>query len=148
MKVEMITADKKRFLELLLLADEQESMIDTYLERGDMFALYDNNDLKTVCVVTYEGDGNYELKNIATSEANQGKGYGKRLLQYLLEYYKDQCKTMYVGTGDHARALIFYQHCGFTVSHRVPNFFIEHYDHPIYEDGKQLIDMVYLKINL
>ena len=33
MKIEKITSDKKRFLELLLLADEQESMIDRYLER-------------------------------------------------------------------------------------------------------------------
>ena len=34
MKIEKITSDKKRFLELLLLADEQESMIDRYLERA------------------------------------------------------------------------------------------------------------------
>ena len=36
-----ITENKKRFLNLLLLADEQESMIDKYLERGELFALYD-----------------------------------------------------------------------------------------------------------
>ena len=35
-----ILKNKKEFLELLLLADEQESMIDLYLERGEMFALY------------------------------------------------------------------------------------------------------------
>ena len=34
-----ILKNKKEFLELLLLADEQESMIDLYLERGEMFAL-------------------------------------------------------------------------------------------------------------
>ena len=148
MNIEIIATEKKRFLDLLLLADEQESMIDRYLERGDMFALYDLKEVRAVCVVTNEGDGNYELKNMATDEANQGKGYGKRLLQYVLEYYKGRCKTMYVGTGDHARALGFYQHCGFRPSHSVRNFFIDHYDHPIYEDGKQLIDMVYLKIDL
>lgn len=36
-----ILKNKKEFLELLLLADEQESMIDLYLERGEMYALYD-----------------------------------------------------------------------------------------------------------
>ena len=41
MKVEQVFSDRKRFLDLLLLADEQEDMIDRYLERGDMFALYD-----------------------------------------------------------------------------------------------------------
>ncbi|MDF2987344.1 MAG: acetyltransferase, family, partial [Eubacterium sp.] len=39
MEIEIIRENKKRFLDLLLLADEQESMIDKYLERGEMFAL-------------------------------------------------------------------------------------------------------------
>ena len=44
MKIEKITSDKKRFLELLLLADEQESMIDRYLERGELFVMYEPED--------------------------------------------------------------------------------------------------------
>ena len=36
MEIKLVTSDKKEFLDLLLLADEQESMIDRYLERGDM----------------------------------------------------------------------------------------------------------------
>lgn len=147
MKIERISVDKKRFLELLLLADEQENMIDRYLERGDMFALYDKDDLKSICVITCEDEA-CELKNIATHEIHQGKGYAKRLLTYIMEYYRGRCKTMYVGTGDHSRALTFYEHLGFELSHRIPNFFIDHYNHPIYEDGKQLVDMIYLKINL
>ena len=34
MRISKIDTDKKRYLELLLLADEQESMLDRYLERG------------------------------------------------------------------------------------------------------------------
>lgn len=64
-KVEAVTANKKQHLDLLLLADEQESMIDRYLERGAMYALYDGG-LRTVCVVTDEGGGVLELKNLAT----------------------------------------------------------------------------------
>lgn len=44
-KIEKITGNKKQFLDLLLLADEQENMIDRYLPGGDLFALYDG-DLK------------------------------------------------------------------------------------------------------
>ena len=44
MEIKLVTSDKKEFLDLLLLADEQESMIDRYLERGDMFVLYDDGD--------------------------------------------------------------------------------------------------------
>ena len=52
---------------------------------------------------------------------------------------------MYVGTGDSPLTLPFYEKCGFKVSHRVKDFFIENYDNPIYECGKKLTDMVYLK---
>ncbi|NLV69786.1 MAG: GNAT family N-acetyltransferase, partial [Clostridiales bacterium] len=45
MKIEKIVENKKQFLDLLLLADEQEDMIDKYLPGGDVFALYDD-DLK------------------------------------------------------------------------------------------------------
>ena len=60
MEIKKVISDKKEFLELLLLADEQESMIDRYLERGDMFVLYDNG-LKACCVVTREGEHSYGL---------------------------------------------------------------------------------------
>jgi len=144
MRIEMILTDKKKFIDLLLLADEQESMIDRYLEAGDMFALYDD-DVKSICVVTKEAEETYELKNIATYQKDQGKGYGKKLIEYIFEYYAGKGKIMLVGTGDSPLTLPFYEHCGFKISHRIKNFFVENYDHPIVEAGKQLIDMVYLK---
>ena len=144
MEIKKVISDKKEFLELLLLADEQESMIDRYLERGDMFVLYDNG-LKACCVVTREGEGIYEIKNIATISFFQRQGYGKRLIQFLFEHYRGKCSELLVGTGDVPSTLSFYEHCGFTISHRLKNFFTDNYDHPIYEDGKQLVDMVYLK---
>ena len=39
MRISEITTRKKRHLPLLLLADEQESMVDQYLERGRVFVL-------------------------------------------------------------------------------------------------------------
>ena len=98
-RILQITQRKKQYLPLLLLADEQESMIDRYLERGEMFALYDG-DLKAACVITDEGNGTYEIKNIATYPHYQRKGYGTRLIKFLLEHYKDRYQTMLVGTGD------------------------------------------------
>lgn len=147
MRVELINEDKKRFLDLLLLADEQESMIDKYLEKGTMFALYDD-DLKGICVVTKERDRVYEIKNIATYEKFHGQGYGKKLIDYVCDYFKDDCDTMFVGTGDSPLTIPFYQKCGFKKSHRIKNFFTDNYDHPMFECGKQLVDMVYLKKEL
>ena len=69
-----VTDNKKQYLDLLLLADEQEDMIDRYLDRGTMYVL-DDNGVKCECVVTEEGNGVLEIKNIATVPECQGKGY-------------------------------------------------------------------------
>ena len=73
-------------MDLLLLADEQESMIDKYLERGELFALFDG-DLKAICMVTNEGNDVCELKNIATYPKYHGMGYGKQLISFIYNYY-------------------------------------------------------------
>jgi GNAT superfamily N-acetyltransferase len=146
-KIEKITDNKKQFLDLLLLADEQENMIDRYLPAGDLFALYDD-DLKSVCVVVPVNSEACELKNIATYGKYQGKGYGSALINYILDFYKRDYKTMLVGTGETPAILSFYEGCGFEKSHRVKNFFTDNYDHPIFEGDLQLVDMIYLKKDL
>jgi len=74
MNIKKITSNKNKYMDLLLLADESEDMIHRYLERGDLFALYDQNILRSICVVTKEEAYNYELKNIATYDQYQSKG--------------------------------------------------------------------------
>lgn len=143
MEIKKVMGEKKEYIDLLLLADEQESMVDKYLERGEMFVL-DDNGVKAECVITKEADGIYELKNIAVIPDCQRKGYGKKMIDFLYSHYSE-CNTILVGTGDVPSALSFYHKCSFTESHRVKNFFIDNYDHPIFEDGIQLVDMVYLK---
>ena len=147
MRIEKIKENKKQFLDLLLLADEQENMIDKYLPNGDLFALYDD-DLKTVCVVVPINIETCELKNIATYKNYQGKGYGRALINFISDFYKNDYKTMLVGTGETPTILSFYESCGFEESYRVKNFFTDNYDHPMFEDGIQLVDMIYLKKDL
>jgi GNAT superfamily N-acetyltransferase len=146
-KIERITENKKQFLDLLLLADEQENMIDKYLPGGDLFALYDG-DLKSVCVVVSVNSETCELKNIATYGKYQGKGYGSALIDFISDFYKNDYKTMLVGTGETPAILSFYEGCGFEISHRVKNFFTDNYDHPMFEGDIQLVDMIYLKKDL
>lgn len=144
MKLKKIETDKKQYLDLLLLADEQEDMIDRYLERGTMYVLEDGG-VKAECVVTDEGSGILELKNIAVRPEVQGRGYGKALVDFLARTYKEQYTVLQVGTGDSSSTIPFYESCGFRRHHLVKNFFTDHYDHPIYECGVQLVDMVYLQ---
>lgn len=147
MNIIKITENKKQYLDLLLLADEQESMIDRYIDRGTMYAL-DEGGVKAVCIVTDEGGGILEIKNIATAPAYQGRGYGRQLISYIIEHYKEAFKILQVGTGDSPLTIPFYEKCGFRKSHSIKNFFVDNYDHPIFECGKQLTDMVYLRMEL
>lgn len=143
-RIDIITENKKQFLDLLLLADEQENMIDKYLLNGDLFALYDG-DLKSVCVVVRIDSETCELKNIATYEKFQGKGYGSVLINHISDFYKDDFKTMLIGTGETPGILSFYAKCGFEKSHRIKNFFLDNYDHAMFDGDIQLVDMIYLK---
>ena len=142
--VKIADNDKTKYMDLLIIADEQINMIEKYLYRGDMFALCDD-DLKALCVVTEEEPGVYEIKNMVTVPQYQRQGYGSKLISCIVDSYKDKGKDLYVGTGDVPGTLYFYETCGFERSHIVKNFFTDNYDHAIYEDGKQLVDMVYLK---
>ena len=147
MKITKIDTDKKRYLDLLLLADEQEDMIDHYLERGTLYVL-DDDATVAIAIVTHEGDGLLELKNIAVSPQCQRKGYGSKLIDFIVNEYRGIYTKLQVGTGETPAILKFYEGCGFSLSHRVKNFFTDNYDHPIYEDGIQLKDMIYLQMNL
>lgn len=148
MKIQQIIDNKKEYLDLLLQADPQEDMIDRYLDTGDMFALYENGIVQTVAVVVLLKNRKCELKNIATREDAQGHGYAKYLIHYLCEHYSSQCDFMYVGTGNCRKSIGFYEKCGFVNSHILAGFFVDNYREPIYEDGIQLTDMVYLKKKL
>ena len=144
MHVREIRENKKQYLSLMLLADEQEDMIDRYLERGTMYVLEDGG-LRCECVVTDEGEGVLEIKNIATVPEYQGMGYARALIDFLTERYEGQFRLMQVGTGDSPLTIPFYEKCGFRRAHCIPNFFTDNYDHPIVEAGVQLVDMVYLQ---
>lgn len=142
-----IENNKKRYIDLLLLGDEDEKMIDKYLERGEMYIL-DDNGIKAECVVTDEGNKILEIKNIAVSPKFQKQGYGKKLIELITEKYSENFSVIQAGTGDSPLTISFYEKCGFRKSHIVKNFFIDNYKNPIYEEGVQLIDMIYLQKNL
>lgn len=137
-----IKEDKKRYMELLLLGDEQESMIDRYLDRGTMY-VYGGG--KAVCVVTDEGGGILEIKNIAVAPESQRKGCGKMIIAFIENEYKGKFRLLRAGTGDSPATVPFYESCGFERAYVIKDFFIDNYDHPIYECGVRLRDMVYFE---
>lgn len=147
MKIREVNENKKQFISLLLLADEQESMIDRYLEKGTMYVLEDNG-VKAECVVTDEGNGILEIKNNAVDPKYHGMGYGKVLIDFLANKYAKEYSILQVVTGDSPLTIPFYEKCGFARSHKISNSFTDNYNTPIYEGGVKLIDMIYLQRRL
>lgn len=116
MEIKEVKDNKKQFLSLLLLADEQNGVL--------------------------------EIKNLAVKPEYQRKGYGKVMIDFIIKNYKEKYSILQVGTGDSTLTIPFYEQCGFIRSHYIKNFFIDNYEQPIYEDGIQLIDMIYLQRKL
>ena len=143
----LVTEGKKRYLPLLLLGDEQESMIDRYLEEGALYIWKEGEETAGVCVVTDQGNGVLELKNIAVDPRFQRRGIGRAMIEALAKRHRGSYRVLLAGTGEAPSTLGFYQHCGFTYSHRVKDFFLQ-YDHHIVEEGVQLKDMVYFQRTL
>ncbi len=77
-----------------------------------MYVLEDNG-VKAECVVMDAGNRVLEVKNIAVSPEAQGKGYGKKLIEFLADRYAADFDELQAGTGDSPLTIPFYEHCGF-----------------------------------
>lgn len=141
----IIEADdnKRRFMPLLLIGDEAECMIERYLDRCNLYVGFINKKAIAVCAATVVDDDTVEVKNLAVAPDFRRQGYGRRMLEHIELQYSG--KTIVLGTGETPSTLRFYRSCGFSYSHRIPNFFTDNYPEPIVEEGTTLRDMLYLK---
>ena len=148
MEIRKICSNKTDFMDILLIGDEDGAMINKYLESSILFVLYDNNILTSICAVMEIDSEIVEIKNIATYPEYQNKGYASALLDFVCNKYRENFKTLILGTGENESTLNFYKKRGFVQTRRVKNFFIDNYSHPIFENGRQLVDMIYLAKSL
>lgn len=149
MNIAEVQTDKKRYLPLLLLGDEDEQMLDRYLARGVLLVGFSDGKPTAVCVYTDEGGGVWEVQNLAVSPRLQRRGLGREMLAAV----EARCKaagghTLRLGTGDSRLTLPFYRACEFYEVGREPGYFPKHYPRPIYEGGEQLVDRVILEKRL
>ena len=145
MEIREIRENKTEFMDLLLIGDEEETMINRYLDRSTLFVVYDSGKPVSLCAVIKIDSDTIEIKNLATFPEYQNKGYATKLLNFVFDKYKKAYNTVILGTGENEKTLNFYKKRGFIQTRRVKNFFTDNYSHPIFEDGKQLVDMIYLK---
>lgn len=145
-EIRKITTGKDAYMSLLLEADPSERMINSYLEEGELYALTANGKTASVAVITLRPDGKWELRNLATAPELRDRGYAGQLIRYLLKLYAPRGDRMYVGTDP--SMVPFYEKFGFSPVYTVKDFFVDHYEAPIIENGIQLTDMIYLARNL
>lgn len=140
-EIRPVKNDKKKYLDLLLLADPSEEMVDRYLEAGDMFVMFLG--VTPVCEAVAAGlnGGDCELKNLATAGPFQKRGYAGRMISFLSDFYRPRYRRMLVGTSE--GNFRFYRSCGFRFSHVVKNFFTDYYPGPVIDNGAVLTDMTY-----
>ena len=138
-------ADKKKNLDLLLLADPEEEAIDKYIDNCEVFEFYHRDILIGQGAVMELSSTVYEIKNFAIYEKFHNCGYGKILINLLCEKYLENFKNRYIIVGTSEQGVGFYKKCGFQFSHIVKDFFITNYKQPIFENGIQCKDMFYLK---
>ena len=139
---DQVVADEATLKEQLF--DRRGAEVLFALENGKEvgFALFFHN------FSTFLGRAGLYLEDLYVLPEHRGKGYGKALIDFLIETYAGQYTVLQVGTGDSPSTIPFYEACGFRRHHLIKNFFTDHYDHPIYECGVQLVDMVYLQREL
>lgn len=144
MKISEIVDDKTDFMDILLIGDEDEAMVRRYLGRSRLFVLYDRGCPASACAVVLIDENTAEIKNLATYPQYRCRGYASALLDFVCKEYRGYVKRLILGTGENDITLAFYEKRGFVKTHRIKNFFIDNYPHPIFENGKQLTDMIYL----
>ena len=137
--------DKKKNLDLLLLADPEEEAIDKYIDNCEVFEFYHRDILIGQGAVMELSSTVYEIKNFAIYEKFHNCGHGKILINLLCEKYLENFKNRYIIVGTSEQGVGFYKKCGFQFSHIVKDFFITNYKQPIFENGIQCKDMFYLK---
>ena len=142
-------AARESFLALLLLADDSEQQVRSYMHSGDLYAFssVDAAVAGIVLAIPLESDV-VELKAVAVETAQQGKGAGKRMLAAVLAELRSQgCKRVIVGTANAAIGqLAFYQKAGFRLLRVERDFFTPARGYPavMVDNGIRLLDMVWM----
>lgn len=139
--------NKEQYMDLLLEADPSKEIIKKYLKDGELLVLTYKEKVACVAVVTKIDDNICELKNIATVEKFRGQGYGKKMIKYLFDNYKQKYNKMLVGTTQNN--IPFYVKQGFDRYEKtIKNFFVDNYAEEIWDGDLQCTDLIYYSKDL
>lgn len=134
-----------RHKSLLLLADPEEAVIETYIHDSMLYEYVEHDSVFGVAATLDLPDGSIELKNIAVLPDIQRRGVGSAMLKFICR--KASGRRLIVGTADvSCEALAFYEQNGFVRFDIIPNFFINNYTEPVFDKDKRCTDMILLEL--
>ncbi|KZN35736.1 hypothetical protein N474_18295 [Pseudoalteromonas luteoviolacea CPMOR-2] len=136
-------------LSLLLEADPSEAAIASYMASAQRFVAKRGDSIVAVCIVKPLSNQICEICNIAVIAELQKKGLGTRLLTFVLAQLKaQQYLRVELGTGTFGYQLTYYQRMGFRVESVEKDYFLKHYNQPLFEHGIQHKDRLKLYLSL
>ena len=144
--IRQLASDETVPYDLLLLADPSKTVIDRYLSASTVFVAEMNRQSVGACVLFPLEAGAVEIKNVAVQPAYQGRGIGTALLSHAIRVAERQgFKTLCIGTANSSVGqLLLYQKLGFEIDRVKKNFFLKHYDEPLFENGIQCKHLIWL----
>lgn len=148
--IRLLRADEQLPMDLLLLADPSERIVHQYLEQGKCFVLESESKIIGEVVLLEKTKEVVEIMNIAVNEANQGKGFGRKLIEFAIDWAKEKgYSKLEIGTANSSFSqMALYQKCGFEMTHIDRHFFLKHYDEPFFENGIQVTDMIRFELTV
>ncbi|KML06560.1 GNAT family N-acetyltransferase [Rossellomorea marisflavi] len=141
--------DRSAFIPLLMLADESEAAVRSYLEDGEVYTFSNAGETVGIMLMVAVDSSTIEIKNMAVVDSARGQGTGRQMIKEMEKKVKNSgYRTILVGTSNSSIGnLIFYQKCGFRFESIKKDFFLA-YPEPFYENGIRGLDMVMLKKEL
>jgi ribosomal protein S18 acetylase RimI-like enzyme len=139
------------YLPLLLLADPSEEIVRSYLDQGELYAwLTEEEETIGVIHLLESQERVVEVKNISVRDRYQGQGHGKQMMEAALKLLKERgYRQVTVATGNSSIGnLAFYQKLGFRMSAIDHDYFVRHYQEPIFENGIRCRDRIHLSRSL
>jgi ribosomal protein S18 acetylase RimI-like enzyme len=141
---------REAFLPLLLLADDSEQQVRSYMHAGTLYAYSDTDSGEALGMVLAipEPDESVELKAVAVAEGLHGQGIGSKMLRAVIEDLRSRgVRHLIVGTGNSGIGqLAYYQKAGFRLWKIERDFFSAERGYPddLEENGIPLRDMVWM----
>ena len=147
-----VGTDREALLPLLLLADDSESQVRSYMQSGYLFsAVNAEHDLLGSVLVIPMDESSAEIKSVAVDPNRHNQGLGTQMLGLVVEELRRLgFRRLILGTGNSSIGQIaFYQKLGFRIFGIEQDFFVASngYPDPIYENDILLRDMIWLEMD-